>query len=115
MSGLKRWLAAMVFALTSQGASAFVITGTLDMDPRHPALDNNFDINVSIAVSGIAGPGGGTEDKPVGTVHVALATRGEAIFSKRYFFPVDRISFKQRVTRLALDLLRRRLRGLPLE
>lgn len=52
MSGLKRWLAAMVFALTSQGASAFVITGTLDMDPRHPALDNNFDINVSIAVSG---------------------------------------------------------------
>lgn len=69
----------------------------------------------AIAVSGIAGPGGGTEDKPVGTVHVALATRGEAIFSKRYFFPVDRISFKQRVTRLALDLLRRRLRGLPLE
>lgn len=69
----------------------------------------------AIAVSGIAGPGGGTEDKPVGTVHVALATRGEAIFSKRYFFPADRISFKQRVTRLALDLLRRRLRGLPLE
>ncbi len=69
----------------------------------------------AIAVSGIAGPGGGSEEKPVGTVHVALASRGGAVFAKRYFFPVDRISFKQRVSRLALDLLRRRLRGLPLE
>ncbi len=69
----------------------------------------------AIAVSGIAGPGGGSEEKPVGTVHVALASRGGRVFAKRYFFPVDRISFKQRVVRLSLDLLRRRLRGLPLE
>ncbi len=69
----------------------------------------------AIAVSGIAGPGGGSEEKPVGTVHVALVSRGGAAFAKRYFFPLDRISFKQRVARLSLDLLRRRLRGIPLD
>ncbi len=69
----------------------------------------------AIAVSGIAGPGGGSDAKPVGTVHVAVASRGGELFSKRYYFPVDRISFKMRVTRLALDLLRRRLMGFPLD
>lgn len=70
----------------------------------------------AIAVSGIAGPTGGTEEKPAGTVHVAIASRrGGEVFAKRYFFPVDRISFKQRVVRLALDLLRRRIRGIPLD
>jgi nicotinamide-nucleotide amidase len=70
----------------------------------------------AIAVSGIAGPTGGTEEKPAGTVHVAIASRGDGeIYAKRYFFPVDRISFKQRVVRLALDLLRRRILGIPLD
>lgn len=69
----------------------------------------------AIAVSGIAGPTGGSDEKPVGTVHVAIASKGEKTFAKRYFNPVDRISFKMRVTRLALDLLRRRLLGFPLD
>jgi len=69
----------------------------------------------AIAVSGIAGPGGGSEAKPVGTVHIAIASKEGGVFSKRYFFPVERISFKMRVTRQALDLLRRRLLGFPLD
>ena len=69
----------------------------------------------ALAVSGIAGPTGGSTDKPVGTVHVAIASREGGIFSKRYFYPVDRISFKQRVARLVLDLLRRRLQGISLD
>jgi nicotinamide-nucleotide amidase len=69
----------------------------------------------AIAVSGIAGPGGGSEAKPVGTVHIALASKEGGVFSKHYFFPVERISFKMRVTRQALDLLRRRLLGFPLD
>ncbi len=70
----------------------------------------------AIAVSGIAGPSGGTEEKPVGTVCLALASRRDGeVATGRFFFPVDRISFKQRVTRLALDLLRRRILGIPLE
>lgn len=69
----------------------------------------------AIAVSGIAGPSGGSAEKPVGTLHVAVATKGGGTFSKRYLYPFDRISFKQRVTRLVLDLLRRRLRGIELD
>jgi len=69
----------------------------------------------ALAVSGIAGPTGGSEEKPVGTVHLALASRGQPTFVRRYFYPVDRLSFKLRVTRLALDRLRRRLRGFALD
>lgn len=73
------------------------------------------DADHAIAVSGIAGPGGGSEEKPAGTVYVGIASRGREVFAKRYFYPVDRISFKQRVVRLVLDLLRRRIRGIPLD
>lgn len=69
----------------------------------------------AIAVSGIAGPTGGSEEKPVGTVHIAIASKGCETFAKRYFHPSDRVSFKWRVTRLALDLLRRRLQGFALD
>lgn len=69
----------------------------------------------AIAVSGIAGPTGGSEEKPVGTVWVGVASKGSETFAKKYFHPSDRISFKQRVTRLALDLLRKRLCGFPLD
>lgn len=66
----------------------------------------------ALAVSGVAGPGGGTEEKPVGTVFIALASRNLRTLVFREFFPMDRLSFKQRVCFYALDLLRRRLRKL---
>ena len=69
----------------------------------------------ALAVSGIAGPTGGSEEKPVGTVWVGIASKETETFAKRYFHPSDRLSFKQRVTRLVLDLLRKRLRGFPLD
>src|SRR5690606_19983916 len=52
MKQLCLWAAAAVLALAAHTASAFVITGTLDLDPRNPELDDNFDINVSIDVTG---------------------------------------------------------------
>lgn len=68
----------------------------------------------AIAVSGIAGPDGGSEEKPVGTVWLAIVSRGQETFAQRFFYPSDRSSFKIRTTRQALDLLRRRLRGFAL-
>src|SRR6266487_3462091 len=62
----------------------------------------------ALATTGIAGPGGGSPEKPVGTVYVALAGSGEAI-AKKLFFPTDRETFKQIATQAALELLRRRL------
>jgi len=69
----------------------------------------------AIAVSGIAGPGGGSEDKPVGTVFIGLAGKNHPTFSKRYFHPSDRLGFKMRTVRLALDILRQRLQGFALD
>jgi PncC family amidohydrolase len=62
----------------------------------------------ALATTGIAGPAGGSPDKPVGTVYIALAGPGETI-AKGFFFPADRQTFKQLATQTALDLLRRKL------
>lgn len=64
----------------------------------------------ALATTGVAGPTGGSSEKPVGTVHIALAAPGEAI-AKKFFFPTDRETFKQIATQAALELLRRRLTG----
>ena len=63
----------------------------------------------ALALTGVAGPGGGTEAKPVGTVFVALASRGHATICRECHFPSDRATFKQLATQAALDLLRRAL------
>lgn len=60
----------------------------------------------AIAVSGIAGPEGGTIEKPVGTVWIAWGSRDE-MKSQRFLIPRTRNSFQLIVTALALDLLRR--------
>jgi nicotinamide-nucleotide amidase len=62
----------------------------------------------AISTTGIAGPDGGTPDKPVGTVFVALAEKSRDTHVEKLLFPLDRLSFKQIVTQHALDLLRRR-------
>ncbi len=62
-----------------------------------------------IGITGIAGPGGGTAEKPVGTVFIALAQKGGPTECLRALFPTDRETFKQLATQSALDLLRLRL------
>jgi nicotinamide-nucleotide amidase len=63
----------------------------------------------ALATTGIAGPGGGTPEKPVGTVFLALAERGKPTLAWKEFFPVDRETFKQLATQAALNALRKRL------
>lgn len=67
-----------------------------------------FRSDYALAVTGIAGPGGGTSQKPVGTVFIALAGPFETDFQKR-LNPYDRETFKSVTAQQALDLLRRRL------
>ena len=62
----------------------------------------------ALATTGIAGPGGGSDAKPAGTVYIALATASETVV-RRHFFPSDRETFKQLATQTALNLLRQRL------
>jgi nicotinamide-nucleotide amidase len=69
----------------------------------------------ALSTTGIAGPGGGTENKPVGTVYLGLASAGYPTVVRRCYFPLDRVTFKHMATSAALDLLRRQVLGLPLE
>jgi nicotinamide-nucleotide amidase len=61
-----------------------------------------------LAITGIAGPDGGTPAKPVGTVFVGLVAPG-TIATRRFRFTGDRASIKWQSSQMALDLLRRRL------
>ena len=63
----------------------------------------------AISSTGIAGPGGGTEAKPVGTCFTAIAKRSGETVAQKLFYPSDRETFKGLVTQAALDQLRRAL------
>lgn len=67
-----------------------------------------FQSDFALAVTGIAGPDGGTPEKPVGTVFIALAAKDGVTVEKR-LNPWDRLTFKDVTATQALDLLRRRL------
>jgi nicotinamide-nucleotide amidase len=66
-------------------------------------------VTFALATTGIAGPGGGTEAKPVGTVFLALATEGRPTKVVKRFFPDDRPTFKELAAQTALEMLRQRL------
>ena len=67
----------------------------------------------AISVTGIAGPGGGTDDKPVGLVYIGLAGPKETIV-RRINWPGQREQIRSIAAMVGLDLLRRALQGLEL-
>ena len=64
--------------------------------------------DIAVAVSGIAGPSGGTDDKPVGTVHIAWGTISD-LKTCCLSIPASRYYFQHFVTAISLDLVRRML------
>jgi len=63
----------------------------------------------ALATTGVAGPTGGSDEKPVGTVYIALASKNSKTLAMKFRFLTDRETFKQLAAQTALDLLRRRL------
>ena len=60
---------------------------------------------LGVGITGVAGPGGGSEDKPVGTVHIALAS-GSGIRERALRFPGDREMIRMQASQAALDMVR---------
>lgn len=99
-----------------------VKSGTLDVPPElleaHGAVSEEvvramaegvqrqFAVDAALAITGIAGPTGGTPEKPVGTIWLAARLGTEARALKR-IFPGDRAEIRARAAQAALDLLRR--------
>ena len=85
----------------SDAVAKAMAEGCLERSGSHHAL----------SVTGIAGPGGGSTNKPVGSVWIGLVSRGVEVRAFDYRFNTDRLHFKDRVSTAAIDLLRRRLGG----
>ena len=66
---------------------------------------------IGISVTGVAGPGGGSDDKPVGTVCIGLAAPGGTVVAERFGFHGDREMVRLRSAYMALAMLRYYLRG----
>jgi nicotinamide-nucleotide amidase len=67
-------------------------------------------VDAALAITGVAGPGGGTDAKPVGTVWIAMDFKGD-VESRRLNLWGDRDEVRRRAAQAAMELLRRKLLG----
>jgi nicotinamide-nucleotide amidase len=97
----------------------------LDVDPklveRHGAVSESVAralaeharararCDYALATTGVAGPTGGSPEKPVGTVYVGLASAELETIVTKFFFPTDRETFKQLAAQAAFEMLRKKL------
>jgi nicotinamide-nucleotide amidase len=86
--------------LVTNGAVSEVVAGLMAEGIR-ARTDSTF----GLGITGIAGPSGGTPEKPVGTVFIGLSTASRTVVAKQ-FNPLDRESFKQLTSQQAMEMLR---------
>ncbi|MES2658376.1 MAG: competence/damage-inducible protein A [Verrucomicrobiota bacterium] len=67
---------------------------------------------IAVSVTGIAGPGGGSDEKPVGTAWIAVATKGGTTEAFKIFHPRNRKDFKLAASQSALEAVRRKLKAI---
>lgn len=65
---------------------------------------NWSEVDLAISITGIAGPLGGSEQKPIGTVWIGLADKSK-VFANHYLFKGDRASIREKAIEAALELL----------
>jgi nicotinamide-nucleotide amidase len=97
----EKFLGVRAETLQQHGAVSEAVAREMALGARE-----KFGSDFAIAVTGIAGPGGGTPEKPVGTVFIALAS-ASGVEVKKFFNVWERATFKQVATTQALEILRR--------
>lgn len=70
---------------------------------------NNAPVNLTVAVTGIAGPDGGSLEKPIGTVHIASACTGGQILNEEFLFHGDRHKVRLDSVEAALQMMCRQV------
>lgn len=81
------------------------VSRTTALEMAQGAIGNSG-ANISIAVTGIAGPGGGTDEKPVGLVHLAAARTGhETLHREMRYGDIGRSAVRLATVRTALEML----------
>lgn len=73
---------------------------------------SRFGADTAVGITGIAGPGGGSDEKPVGTVCFSVALAGREPLTRTLRLPGNRSDVRERATTVAMHLLRRELLGL---
>ena len=121
LPGSSRWFLGGVIAYANAAKTALVAVppaliervGAVSEEVAHAlavGAARSFGADAGVGITGIAGPDGGTPEKPVGTVCYAVAL-GEAVISERRLFPGDRVAVRERAAQAALHLLYRALLG----
>src|SRR5882724_3930907 len=95
----QKFLGVRAETLAQHGAVSEAVAGEMAEGARR-AVGTDY----AIAVTGIAGPGGGTPDKPVGTVYIGVASAKETRVFRR-FNPGERLAFKELTSQQALEQL----------
>jgi nicotinamide-nucleotide amidase len=120
--GASAYLAGGVVAYSNE-AKVELLGVPADLIERHGAVSPEvadamadgalarFDANLGVGITGIAGPEGGTKEKPVGYVCVCVKAPGGPTLARDPVIPGDRVEIKDRACTLALHLMRRLLRG----
>ena len=120
--GSSDYVAGSVVAYSNEAKSALLgVDGTLI--ERHGAVSpevaealatgamERFDADVGVGITGVAGPGGGTEEKPVGYVCWCVMTADGPSMARDVRLPGDRAEIRDRATTVAMHMLRRLLKG----
>jgi len=94
--------------LEQHGAVSAQVAESLALNAKRRAQSD-----YALATTGIAGPSGGSEQKPTGTVYIALAKPDGTVLVEHHVLQTDRLSFKNLVTQTALNMLRRALEKAP--
>jgi nicotinamide-nucleotide amidase len=92
--GIRPEILAMHGAVSAETAAAMA-EGALARAP----------VELAVSITGIAGPGGGSAQKPVGLIYLGLAQRGGACRTERHIFPDDRTATRRAALVRALELL----------
>ncbi|MBU6476231.1 MAG: CinA family protein, partial [Alphaproteobacteria bacterium] len=92
---------------------AIIDRGAVSPEVAHAMAEGaleNSDADIAVAVTGIAGPGGGTPEKPVGLVWLGCAMKGK-IYTVKNNFSGDRSDVRLQTVETALDILKKEIEG----